>query len=123
MFYIFDVSDELHALQKCHYTYKCCLCFTFGGMMDLLELGELVKAARKEQKMTQENLSQISGVSRPTISAFEKGGMFDMNFSTVQRLVEGVGLTLKTATKNRGRPTFEELKAEKDSEFETPRMG
>ncbi|AML50196.1 helix-turn-helix domain-containing protein [Falsihalocynthiibacter arcticus] len=91
--------------------------------MDLLELGELVRAARKEKKMTQETLSMISGVSRPTISAFEKGGMFDMNFSTVQKLVEGVGLTLRAATANRGRPTYEELMEEKGNGYDTSSVG
>lgn len=94
-----------------------------SGEMDLLELGELVRAARKDKKMTQETLSRISGVSRPTISAFEKGGMFDMNFSTVQKLVEGVGLTLRAATANRGRPTYEELMEEKGNEYGTPSVG
>jgi transcriptional regulator with XRE-family HTH domain len=97
--------------------------YNYGDMMDLLELGELVRAARKAQNMTQETLSCVSDVSRPTISAFENGSMFDMNFSTVQRLIEGVGLTLKTATANQGRPTYEELMAEKDDEYDTPSMG
>lgn len=41
--------------------------------MEFYEIGELVKTARKEKKLTQSDLAKQVGVTRQTLSKLEKG--------------------------------------------------
>ena len=51
-------------------------------MADLIELGELVKNARKEQKLSQNELVRRSKVSRARIEALENGRISEIGLKT-----------------------------------------
>ncbi|MBM4292498.1 MAG: helix-turn-helix transcriptional regulator [Deltaproteobacteria bacterium] len=54
------------------------------------EAGELLKARRRAQGVTQELLADYSGVSRVSITKIERGG--DLRLSTLLRLTQLLGL-------------------------------
>lgn len=54
------------------------------------EAGELIKARRRAQGVTQELLADYSGVSRVSITKIERGG--DLRLSTLLRLTQLLGL-------------------------------
>ncbi len=57
------------------------------------ELGVLIKKSRKQQKMTIEELSDLSEVSYSTISRIEKGSV-NVQFANVLSLAEALGIKL-----------------------------
>jgi transcriptional regulator with XRE-family HTH domain len=52
---------------------------------------EEAKERRKEQKLTQQQLAELAGVSTPTISHFENGKK-DIQVSTVNRILKVLGM-------------------------------
>ena len=54
------------------------------------EVGELMRARRKTQGVTQTLLADYSGVSRVSITKIERGG--DLKLSTLLKLTELLGL-------------------------------
>lgn len=89
--------------------------------MDLFDIGDEIRSARKAKKMTQADLSEASGVSRVWISQIESGSVYDVKFGTILKLMTAVGLTIKVAPDNGGMPVYEEL-LEEDG-HEAPGMG
>ena len=61
--------------------------FEFDLKLDIL--GEMIKKARKEQHLTQEQLGQLIGVQKAQISKIENNAK-DVRFSTVLRVFEAL---------------------------------
>ena len=57
-------------------------------------MGYKVKEVREEKRMTQEELSKKSGVSRPTIVAIENGDAKDVKVSTLLKLANALDTTV-----------------------------
>lgn len=57
-------------------------------------MGYKVKEAREEKRMTQEELSKKSGVSRTTIVAIESGEKIDVKASTLIKLANALDTTV-----------------------------
>lgn len=56
-------------------------------------LGATLAEAREQQKITQEDLSMLSGVSRVTIAKLEKGRV-NVNFETILKVTDTLGIQL-----------------------------
>ena len=54
------------------------------------EIGELIKKARLQQNLTQEELGERIGVKKAQISRLEKGG--DISLSTMSRVFRALGV-------------------------------
>lgn len=54
-----------------------------------------VRERRKALKLTQEDLSRLSGVSRGTIVSLEKGTADNVLYSTMQSLASAMSTTVK----------------------------
>ena len=82
--------------------------------MNLAELGPLLQQARREAKFSQEQLANLLGMSRATISAIESGRCEEIGFAKLAALLELVGLEV-VVTPRKGRPTVDDLRAERRS--------
>jgi len=91
--------------------------------MDIFELGETIREARRSAGMTQEQLAKASGVSRVRVVQLETGTAMDMQMSNVLRLLGALGLELQIAREGDARPSFEEIMARRDELYDTPGMG
>lgn len=89
-------------------------------MIDLLDLGEAIKASRREKKITREQLARLSGVSRARLEQLENGRAAEIGFTNVMSILHVLGMDLRLTTANKGRPTLEDLAEEEDN---APRMG
>lgn len=58
-------------------------------------MGYKLREAREEKRLTQEELSKKSGVSRATIVALEKGISEDVKISTLQKLAAALDMTVQ----------------------------
>jgi transcriptional regulator with XRE-family HTH domain len=81
-------------------------------MEDLIELGERIKAARKNKGWSQMRLAQASGVSRARIEALENARIAEIGFKHLLRILNAVDLDFRLTQLNRSRPTLEDLTAE-----------
>jgi DNA-binding XRE family transcriptional regulator len=66
--------------------------FEFELKLDIL--GDMIKKARKEQHLTQEQLGQLIGVQKAQISKIENNAK-DVRFSTIMRVFEGLKAKVK----------------------------
>ena len=82
--------------------------------MQLADVGPLLRAARRNAKLSQEQLAQPLGMSRATISAIESGRCEEIGFAKLTALLDMVGLQITVAPR-RDRPTIDELRAERRS--------
>jgi transcriptional regulator with XRE-family HTH domain len=80
--------------------------------MDLIELGERIKAARKAKGWSQTRLAQAAGVGRARLEALENARVAEIGFKHLLRILNALGLDLRVTELNRGRPTLEDLAAE-----------
>jgi len=80
--------------------------------MDLIELGERVKAARKSKGWSQTKLAAAAGVSRARLEALENARLAEMGIKHLLRILNALDLDLRLTQFNRGRPTLEDLAAE-----------
>jgi transcriptional regulator with XRE-family HTH domain len=80
--------------------------------MDLIEVGEVIKKARKAKGWSQTELSGKSGVSRARIEALENARIAEIGFKHLLRIMNALDLDLRVTQLNRGRPTLEDLAAE-----------
>jgi transcriptional regulator with XRE-family HTH domain len=80
--------------------------------MDLIQLGERVKATRKAKGWSQTTLAEKSGVSRARIEALENARIAEIGFKHLMRVINALDLDLRITQLNRGRPTLEDLTAE-----------
>lgn len=79
--------------------------------MDLDEIGEAFKAARRASRRTQAELARSLGMSRATLSALENGRCDEIGVRKLSALLELVGLNLFVAFR-RPRPTIDDLRAD-----------
>ncbi|QKD19255.1 helix-turn-helix domain-containing protein [Mesorhizobium sp. NZP2077] len=84
-------------------------------MIDLNDLGNEIKNARKQRKLAREKLAELSGVSRARIEALENGRVSDMGFKRLLTLMNIVGLDFRLMTFNNKRPTLEDIMEEDDA--------
>lgn len=82
--------------------------------MTLVEVGRLLKHARREAGLSQQQLAQPLGMSRATVSAIEGGRCEEIGFQKLLALLEVVGLTV-TVGPRKTRPTIDDLRAERRS--------
>ncbi len=80
--------------------------------MTLAELGPLLQQARREAKLSQEQLAKPLGMSRATISAIESGRCEEIGFAKLAALLDVVGLEV-VVNPRKGRPTVDDLRAER----------
>ena len=80
--------------------------------MDLIELGERVKAVRKTMGWSQTKLAQVAGVSRARLEALENARLAEIGFKHLLRILHALDLDLRLTQFNRGRPTLEDLTSE-----------
>ena len=63
----------------------------FETEYEAFKLGVLIREARKEKGLTQEQVAELSGTNKSYISKLEKD-LKDIRFSTLQRIItEGLG--------------------------------
>ncbi|MBE0504963.1 MAG: helix-turn-helix transcriptional regulator [Desulfuromonadales bacterium] len=79
----------------------------------LYEIGQQIKLARKERKMSQADLATMLGMSRTTISQIENGSVQDIGVRKIIRILEILGLELRIRPAGRP-PTLDELREEED---------
>jgi transcriptional regulator with XRE-family HTH domain len=72
----------------------------------------LLREARKKAGFSQDQLARPLGMSRATISAIEGGRCAEIGFTKLVALLGMVGLEVTVAPR-KGRPTLEELRAER----------
>lgn len=87
--------------------------------MDLSEIGSLFRAARHQHRRTQADLARALGMSRATLSALEGGRCGEIGVRKLTALLQTVGLDLFAAPQ-KGRPTLDDLRAERRREKERP---
>jgi len=80
----------------------------------LFDIGDQIRQARKERRLTQAALAAALRMSRATISQLERGTVQDLGIRKVVRLLEYLGLTLRVRPKGRP-PTLEELREENEA--------
>lgn len=79
--------------------------------MDMMEIGAVIRDARKQRKMSQEQLGNLLGMSRATISGIETGKIAEVGIRKMMALCASLGLELHAAQR-RKYPTLQELRRE-----------
>jgi transcriptional regulator with XRE-family HTH domain len=82
--------------------------------LNLTSIGQTVRQARRVKRLSQEKLSQLSGVSRARIAALEIDKITDITFGNLLNILHALDLDLRITTLNLQRPTLEDLKAEEE---------
>jgi transcriptional regulator with XRE-family HTH domain len=73
------------------------------------QLGELIKALRKANKMTQQALAQQYGMSRATISGIENNTIAEVGLRKIEAILNGFGYELTAVLRQSRRPTLDTL--------------
>ena len=89
-------------------------------MIDLIAIGERVKAERVARGWTQTTLKEKCDVSRARIEALENGRAVEFGVVTLGRILTALGLDIRLVDANNRRPTLDDLTQEAD---DAPRMG
>jgi transcriptional regulator with XRE-family HTH domain len=77
----------------------------------LFDVAEMLKRARREARLSQDELAKRSGVSRTTVARMETLAKGDMSVSALVRLLEAAGYDLKLVKPGHVR-TVEDILAE-----------
>jgi len=77
--------------------------------MDFFELSDAISKIRKNNKISQQTLSQDLDISRATISAFENAKSSDIGLKKVMQILDYLGYEISLKEKSTF-PTFEELR-------------
>jgi transcriptional regulator with XRE-family HTH domain len=85
------------------------------SMIDLIDLGELIKKTRRDQKLSQGELVQRAKVSRARLEALENGRISDIGFKNLMRVMNALGLDFRITQLNDSRPTLEDLVEEDEN--------
>ncbi|MEN9864796.1 MAG: hypothetical protein RL748_386 [Pseudomonadota bacterium] len=83
--------------------------------MQLDEIGSQICAARKRQKITQQQLAAQLGMSRATISGIENGSIGEIGIRKIMAICTFLGLELAVQARSK-RPTLQQLIAEQEHE-------
>jgi transcriptional regulator with XRE-family HTH domain len=78
-------------------------------MYSLAEIGQKITFARKNRQLTQTELANRAGVSRPTIDLLENGRASEIGYSKLARILASVGLELRLQAIAQERPTLDDL--------------
>ena len=81
----------------------------------MMELGNRMRLARKERKLTQAQLAVMAGISRKTLGEIETGTVVDVGIRKVERVLDILGLEL-TVRPLGAPPTLEELQRENQAQ-------
>lgn len=76
--------------------------------MTLDQIGLTIRTARKKQKFTQQELADLVGMSRSTISLIEQGSVTEIGIRKILTICDVLGLQLVASEKSR-RPTLQQL--------------
>lgn len=77
--------------------------------MDMNNLGETLRNARKQRRLTQTDLSEMVGISRATLSGIENGTVSEIGIRKVMALCSALGLELAAQPLAARRPTLHTL--------------
>lgn len=80
-------------------------------MTTLFDVAEMLKEARLESRLSQEDLARRAGVARTTVARMETLAKGDMSVSALVRLLEAAGYDLKLVKSGHTR-TIEDILAE-----------
>lgn len=80
-------------------------------MTTLADVAEMLRSARREVRLSQDELAQRAGVSRTTVTRMETLAKGDMSVSVLVRLLESAGYDLKLVKLGHVR-TLEDILAE-----------
>lgn len=80
-------------------------------MTTLYEVAELLRQARREARLSQDELARRAGVARTTVARMENLSKGDMSVSALVRLLEAAGYDLKPVKVGHSR-TVEDILAE-----------
>ena len=81
----------------------------------MMDLGNRMRLARKEKKLTQAQLAGMAGISRKTLGEIETGTVVDVGIRKVERVLDLLGLEL-TVRPLGAPPTLEELQRENEAQ-------
>ena len=79
--------------------------------MDMRQIGETVREARKTGGRSQQELAAALGMSRATISGIENGTVGEIGVRKLMALCAAVGLSIRVSAAEK-RPTLFDLRAE-----------
>lgn len=80
-------------------------------MTTLSDVAEMLRNARREARLSQDELARRAGVSRTTVARMENLAKGDMSVSALVRLLEAAGYDLKPVKPGHAR-TVEDILAE-----------
>ncbi|RRR76687.1 MAG: XRE family transcriptional regulator [Candidatus Viridilinea halotolerans] len=83
-------------------------------MSTLADVADMLKAARTEARLSQEEIARRAGVARSTVARMETLAKGDMSVSALLRLLESAGYDLKLVKTGHQR-TIEDILAEQRS--------
>lgn len=83
-------------------------------MSDLADVADMLKTARTDARLSQEELARRAGVARSTVARMETLARSDMSVSVLLRLLESAGYDLKLVKTGHQR-TIEDILAEQRS--------
>tara|TARA_R110002072_G_scaffold1559_4_gene12910 strand:+ start:2989 stop:3249 length:261 start_codon:yes stop_codon:yes gene_type:complete len=83
-------------------------------MSDLTDVADMLKTARTDARLSQEELARRAGVARSTVARMETLARGDMSVSVLLRLLESAGYDLKLVKTGHQR-TIEDILAEQRS--------
>jgi transcriptional regulator with XRE-family HTH domain len=87
--------------------------------VDLIEVGEQVRVARKAKGLTQRDVAERSGVSLARLDSLENGRPSDIRFRNVVRILNAVGLDFRIGPAGGQRPTLDDLMREEEETHAT----
>jgi transcriptional regulator with XRE-family HTH domain len=79
--------------------------------MNMAEIGKVIRDARKARGLTQQQLGELLGMSRATISGVETGRIAEIGIRKVAALCSVLDLEIMVG-KRRPYPTLQELRQE-----------
>ncbi|HEY4351368.1 MAG TPA: helix-turn-helix transcriptional regulator [Paraburkholderia sp.] len=89
-------------------------------MTTLTDVSGMLKDARRESSLSQQELARRAGVARTTVARMETLAKGDMSVSVLVRLLEAAGFDLKIVAHGFGR-TLDDILAEQRSSSESNR--
>ena len=80
--------------------------------MQLYEIGLKIRELRKDKKLTQEYLSELSGISRVTLGKLERGEVSSVSIKTLDIILDALDYEIDMKSKNRdsfGLPSLDNI--------------